>query len=397
MAALKSKLPVPHPDTKIPMPPNASNVLVPIAEEEVARAVRSFPNCSAGGLDGLCPHRLKDLISVSAERGGRDLLSALTNFTNIVLSGKTPQPVRSTFFGATLIALQKKGGGIRPIAVRLTLHHLAAKCLGSRVLQPMSTLLAPLQLGLLAPLQLGYGMPHGAEAAVHATRLYLDNMPDDHLFLKLDFSNAFNSLRRDRMMESVRQRTPEMYPFVFSAYEEPSSLLCGDAVLPSLERVQQGDPLGPLLFCLTIYPLIQQLTSKFRLFYLDDGIMGGCLSDILHDLQNLEVLASDLGIRLNQDKSELFCSDPATRGEILSTVPGLHVLIRDEVAVLRSPVGGIESLSGAILEEVEWLHLMGDRLHLMHAHDALLLLRHSFSMPKILHMLRTAPCFLSCS
>ena len=76
-------------------------------------------------------------------------------------------------------------------------------------------------------------------------------------------------------------------------------------------------------------------------------------------------------------------------------VPVLHVLIRDEVAVLGSPVGGIESLSGAILEKVEWLHLMGGRLHLMHAHYALLLLRQSFSMPKILHMLRTAPCFLS--
>ena len=230
---------------------------------------------------------------------------------------------------------------------------------------------------------------------MHATRLYLDNMPDDHLFLKLDFSNAFNSLRRNRMLESVRQRAPEMYRFVFFAYEEPSYLFCGDAVLPSQEGVTARGPSGASFFCLTIYPLIEQLTSEFRLFYLDDGIMGGCLSDTLHDLQNLEVLASDLGLRLNQDKSELFYSDPATREEILSTVPGLHVLIHDEVAVLESPVGGIKSLSGAILEKVERLHLMGDRLHLMHAHDTLLLLTHSFSMPKILHMLRTAPCFLS--
>ena len=58
------------------------------------------------------PQHLKDLISISAERGGRDLLSALNNFTNIVLSEETPQSVRSTFFGATLIVLQKKGSGL---------------------------------------------------------------------------------------------------------------------------------------------------------------------------------------------------------------------------------------------------------------------------------------------
>ena len=63
--------------------------------------------------------------------------------------------------------------------------------------------------------------------------------------------------------------------------------------------------------------------------------------------------------------------------------------------MLGSPVGGIESLSGAIVQKVERLDLMGGRLHLMHAHDTLLLLRHSFAMPKILHMLRSAPCFLS--
>ena len=55
MMALKSKHLAPHPDTKIPTPPDASNIPVPIAEEEVARAVRSFPNGSTGGSDGLCP------------------------------------------------------------------------------------------------------------------------------------------------------------------------------------------------------------------------------------------------------------------------------------------------------------------------------------------------------
>ena len=38
---------------------------------------------------------------------------------------------------------------------------------------------------------------------------------------------------------------------------------------------------------------------------------------------------------------------------------------------------------------------MGDRLQQVRAHDAILLLRHSFAIPKLLYTLRTSPCFLS--
>ena len=39
---------------------------------------------------------------------------------------------------------------------------------------------------------------------------------------------------------------------------------------------------------------------------------------------------------------------------------------------------------------------MGERLGLLCSHDALTLLRHCSSLPKVLYTLRTAPCFLSC-
>ena len=38
---------------------------------------------------------------------------------------------------------------------------------------------------------------------------------------------------------------------------------------------------------------------------------------------------------------------------------------------------------------------MGSRLSLLSKHDALLLLRHCFALPKILYVLRTAPCYFS--
>ena len=77
---------------------------------------------------------------------------------------------------------------------------------------------------LLAPRQLGYGIPQGAEATVHAARLYLNNLQLCQVILKLDFRNAFSSIHRDKMLCVVGKRTAELVPFVFSAYSKPSSL-----------------------------------------------------------------------------------------------------------------------------------------------------------------------------
>ena len=75
----------------------------------------------------------------------------------------------STFFEAKRVALEKKGDGVRTIAVGCTLCRLATKAAAVHVKGPMRS--------LLAPRQLGYGTPQGAEAAVHANRMYLDNLP----------------------------------------------------------------------------------------------------------------------------------------------------------------------------------------------------------------------------
>ena len=65
----------------------------------------------------------------------------------------------------------------------------------------------------LAPRQLGYGSPLGSEAAVHAARSYLESVssPSDKLMLKMDFRNAFNSLRRDKMLQSVSVMSPMFF------------------------------------------------------------------------------------------------------------------------------------------------------------------------------------------
>ena len=68
---------------------------------------------------------------------------------------------------------------------------------------------------------------------------------------------------------------------------------------------------------------------------------------------------------------------------------------RSHATLLGSPIGDTLSMEECIRSKVETLIVMGKSLELLSSHDALLLLRHSLSIPKVLYILRTAPCFLT--
>ena len=259
---------------------------------------------------------------------------------------QTHPTIRPFLFGATLVALDKKGGGVRPIAVGCTLRRLVAKIAGNKVMEEATD--------LLAPRQLGYGVSGGAEAAVHAARIYLGQLQDDHALVKLDFRNAFNSVHRDKMLEAVEGLVPSIYPFIHSVYSSPSSLFWGDRTLSSSEGVQQGDPLGPLLFCLFIHHHSTLLTAEFCVEYLDDITLGGSTNEILHDLEVIKSF-EEVGLSLNNQKSEIICSDPVTRGTIITALPGAQVVDPSGATLLGSPIGNTSCISISLKEKTHAL------------------------------------------
>src|SRR6201996_555972 len=74
--------------------------------------------------------------------------------------------------------------------------------------------------------------------------VFLENMSDQEVIVKLDFSNAFNTVRRDAILNAVATELPELYRLCYSAHAEASLLQLGDHTVVSAEGVQQGDPLG---------------------------------------------------------------------------------------------------------------------------------------------------------
>ena len=195
------------------------------------------------------------------------------------------------------------------------------------------------------------------------------------------------------MLEAVLKHAHELFPFVHSAYSSSSSLFWGDKIIQSAEGVQQGDPLGPLLFCLGIHQMCTQLEAEISLFYLDDGTLGGKVDDLMHDLNVVEREGAEIGLQLNREKSEIVCAHPDTVNSILPSLQGAQVVEPAMASLLGSSIGDVSSVSDVLRSKTNMLKKMGERLKKLSAHDAILLLKHSFAHPKLLYNLRTSPCF----
>ena len=150
----------------------------------------------------------------------------------------------------------------------------------------------------LQPQQLGAGVPGGIEAAVHGTRRLVQNLPANHVIVKLDFSNAFNCVRRDVILDAVAANTPEISSFscmVHAAYSCEPILACGDHQLRSREGAQQGDPLGSLQFCEAIHPLLTNLQSSVKIGFMDDITLAGDVQTVEADVNTINNHSAETG------------------------------------------------------------------------------------------------------
>ena len=132
--------------------------------------------------------------------------------------------------------------------------------------------------------------------------------------IKTDVKNAFNSIHRHHLLHQVSSHHPDISQHVFQMYSSPSSLVFqqgnSTVIIPSMEGVHQGDPLGPAFFSTTINSVLCQVQERYPsiqiLAYLDDVFLIGLERDTLSALALLQPAFSEIALQISPSKCEIY-------------------------------------------------------------------------------------------
>jgi hypothetical protein len=75
------------------------------------------------------------------------------------------------------------------------------------------------------------------------------------------------------------------WKYINFAYSQPSTLQFGDYIISAEVGVQQIHPLGALLFCIGLHPILSTTSSELTTGYMDNVTLGGLCADVAADVE----------------------------------------------------------------------------------------------------------------
>ena len=150
------------------------------------------------------------------------------------------------------------------------------------------------------------------------------------------------------------------------------------------------------MFSLGIDHIVKSLKSEVNLWYLDDSNLADSPQIVLEDLQVLQRDLSSIGLSINSSKCELICLNLDNPETVINSfkqcLPNLKITPVEESTILGSPVAP-QGVRSEIKTKLNALRTMISRLKTIDPHQAFVLLKNSFAIPKLIYLLRSSPAF----
>ena len=374
-------------------------------DKSLASCIRSADKTTAPGVAGLSVLHLQVTLQHGTHEFIQPLLAHLVWLARTLYG--TPQALCETFKQLHAAArMFGVGVKVRPIACGCTLRRLFARLFCRKQSDYLGSILAPAG-------QYGCGTPGGTDIVAATTQLLHDA---GGILLSIDGANAFNTLSRCAMYRGVAKHMPALYAYLVAVYgpaAEPALVFSTDGdelatLTASLQGIQQGDGLGPLLWSVSTLDTHVDFKQDFPELagptFLDDTFIGSTgaqpvateYARVVQGFLFFRQRMGQLGVQINEVKSLCVLPKDAERAAFVrQQLQPTSVPTAEGAVVVGVPVGPpqyVQRQAESMLLDEEGMRLLRGIVTMQEvdAQVAYALLRMSY-VPSVMHLMRNVP------
>jgi len=331
---------------------------------------------------------------------------AWADIANLAAQNLLAPEAAAYMWGGSITALNKSGGGVRPVVPVESLARLISRAILHEHKKEIQGAFQRVQTCL---------QPDGMLALTTAARAALVSDPECVL-LKLDARNAYNSVERPAVEAGLQKIGLAHFTDYFrQAYGQSNNMMVttntGPRILEMSRGVIQGEGASSFLFCCAIQPLLlealahgtkdedgEPLAADVQaqpMAYADDILLVGKLEGVRRLFRFLKPRLAEVGLSINPGKCTLACATTATldSAAVFAEAEGFGSadLQSEAIEVLGTPLGAPEAVRKLLQDKIAALRdSIGKLLWLEDKQTAMLLMRFCV-VQRANHLLRSLP------